>query len=604
MESGYLRSLGLDVCRVTTPLNLVDCWGRAREVSAVASGSCGGGGTPSSWRPPQLSFEALPGALGSGVAASEEGGSSCSRPPRCFRIATWNVLAPAYALRKSFPDVSPEWLGWALRQPRVEAVVAELDADVFCFQEVENPVELRPWLAARGLDVFFAPRAERADGCAVAWRTCLFRCASQLVISFDDELASVAPPETVQIRYARRNVALVVELVGLEAAQKVRVLVATTHLYWGPQHEDVRAWQLQVLLERVAERYGRDVSLAFCGDFNALPGGAAHSLLADGRADFPRNLRRVERFLFDRDISKTARPLRLLGFDAAVETETERSKRERGAGSAKANGFGPPPVYARAICEGRVLVSASRSLLSKRDCPASYFIDNRQTELSLAGLCAELSLDIRPERFFTRCVKCNGTVVFLGNAGSSAYATSRSEEFHAPCGATLYECGACSQVYWFSPNIDSASARAQQQVQSLVRLIELRGAACATGAGEVVLPAHPERVSESFLRDGGGRLEHVFRLRSVYGDVENDSDKAIVTNSKYGFHGCIDYIWLTAELYVRGAQRLRAPREHELRAAAAERGAAGQSLPSLVGSAWPSDHWPLSVDIELPAADP
>jgi len=70
----------------------------------------------------------------------------------------------------------------------------------------------------------------------------------------------------------------------------------------------------------------------------------------------------------------------------------------------------------------------------------------------------------------------------------------------------------------------------------------------------------------------------------------------MVTNAKHGFHGCIDYIWLTQDLYSMCSQRLRVFAAHELRAILPGE----ERLPSLVGPVWPSDHWPLAVDIAMP----
>ena len=91
------------------------------------------------------------------------------------------------------------------------------------------------------------------------------------------------------------------------------------------------------------------------------------------------------------------------------------------------------PIVARAARESRVLVSASRRpriplpknrdvrLIQRADAALAYFIDAREFNLSLAKLCIDasaidssscapkdLAVDLQPDRFFTRCVKCNG----------------------------------------------------------------------------------------------------------------------------------------------------------------------------------------------------
>merc|ERR1712107_647909 len=90
--------------------------------------------------------------------------------------------------------------------------------------------------------------------------------------------------------------------------------------------------------------------------------------------------------------------------------------------------------------------------------------------------------------------------------------------------------------------------------------------------------------SSRFLRDGGGKLEHGFvgGLRSVYEDLEIPTDAKAhvdavsVTNSKFGFHGLIDYIWLSPGLHRGMQRRLRLLTVADLRNSAACRAGSGR----------------------------
>ncbi|CAK9034564.1 CCR4-Not complex 3'-5'-exoribonuclease subunit Ccr4 (Carbon catabolite repressor protein 4) (Cytoplasmic deadenylase) (Glucose-repressible alcohol dehydrogenase transcriptional effector), partial [Durusdinium trenchii] len=405
------------------------------------------------------------------------------------------------------------------------------------------------WGLAPGLGyaTAFAQRPGRADGCLIG-------CVDTLSLSFDDCLAMQQLPLSVHSRFARKNVALVVEL-DLEGR---RFLLATTHLYWGSEHEDVRSWQLQVLLEHAATRFGCQKPLALCGDLNMLSSGDAYKFLRHGSLEVPRKFRNVERFLVDRDISKAAKPLRLLGLDVSVESPEEREERPEAALGLR---IARVPVVTRAAREARVLVSASKRLVNRADAALAYFIDAREFELSLAKLCIDLAVDLGPERFFTRCVKCNGLVLPLA---SNEKEQDRATAFGAPAnGIPLFTCTLCGQIYWFSHDLGSASARARLQVENLVNLVEELKRATPSDAAElgegVPTESRPDKAeafsSARFLRDGGGRLEHPWSLRSAFEDVEEDG---AVSNSKYGFHGCIDYIWLSPEF--RPSRRLRLPK--------------------------------------------
>ncbi|CAE7255358.1 unnamed protein product [Symbiodinium pilosum] len=204
------------------------------------------------------------------------------------------------------------------------------------------------------------------------------------------------------------------------------------------------------------------------------------------------------------------------------------------------------PIVARAAREDRVLVSASKKLVARADAALAYFLDARCFDKALARLCLDLSVDMNPERFFTRCVKCNGRVCPLANTEEEQ---DRAMAFGAPTDPSipLFTCSLCGQVYWWSKDQGSASARARHQVDKLVELVaQLR----EKGSGVAV--AEEGSSAGQFLRDGGGRLEQPWQLRSAYEDLEplneTEMQDKVLSNSKYGFHGCIDYIWLSLDL--------------------------------------------------------
>jgi len=55
-------------------------------------------------------------------------------------------------------------------------------------------------------------------------------------------------------------------------------VVATTHLAWGDPNEDVRIWQLSILLDELKNFSERWVVL--CGDFNSRPESQVYQLLS------------------------------------------------------------------------------------------------------------------------------------------------------------------------------------------------------------------------------------------------------------------------------------------------------------------------------------
>lgn len=191
------------------------------------------------------------------------------------RICSWNILASAYATCKAFPDVEPTVLAWPRRRPLIAAALLRLDADVVCLQEVDRPFED---LGMEDYDHVRAQRPDsRADGCIIAWRRNLFTLESQEVISFDDHLPVGMKEEG--SRFRRGNCALIAELRHTSKGERP-FAVATAHLCWEAECEDVRQVQISVFLRALephSKRLGHRTVL--CGDLNAMPGCASHGII-------------------------------------------------------------------------------------------------------------------------------------------------------------------------------------------------------------------------------------------------------------------------------------------------------------------------------------
>jgi len=85
------------------------------------------------------------------------------------RVATWNVLAAAYALPQRYAGVPPDDLDAQFRMPRVEARIDSLldSCDVVALQEVDG--DLAAWLRDVA-SVVHAPRPSSIDGVVLASR--------------------------------------------------------------------------------------------------------------------------------------------------------------------------------------------------------------------------------------------------------------------------------------------------------------------------------------------------------------------------------------------------------------------------------------------------
>lgn len=190
------------------------------------------------------------------------------------RLMSWNILAPAYATCANFPDAAPESLRWSRRASQIRAVFKKLAPDVVCLQEVEvdrDTAELGLPISADsfGCSSFCRPQG-RSDGCKVIWRTDRLKLIQECHLSYDDYLLPMH-----DARFRTGHIAVVVELQGIQGQQ---VVIVNTHLACGLIAEDVRLWQLSILLS-----YLQNFPLSctvLCGDFNSIPGGFVHRLLS------------------------------------------------------------------------------------------------------------------------------------------------------------------------------------------------------------------------------------------------------------------------------------------------------------------------------------
>jgi mRNA deadenylase 3'-5' endonuclease subunit Ccr4 len=197
---------------------------------------------------------------------------------KAVRICSWNVLAAAYATCKAFPDVEPSVFSWPRRRPPIAEALQRLNADVVCLQEADRPFED---LGLKEYDHVRAQRPDsRADGCIIAWKRGSMCFASKEVISFDQHIPSALHEDITDIemaRFRRGNVALIAEL---HPPNGQSFAVATAHLCWEADCEDVRQAQLRALLQALKPFSNRlHNRIVLCGDLNAMPGCASHALL-------------------------------------------------------------------------------------------------------------------------------------------------------------------------------------------------------------------------------------------------------------------------------------------------------------------------------------
>lgn len=264
-------------------------------------------------------------------------------------------------------------------------------------------------------------------------------------------------------------------------------------------------------------------------------------------------------------------------------------------------------LFERSRREKRVLVTTSKSLLSRKDCPPGTFLINPSTvpelERSLVNLFLLHGVRLQPDKFLTRCMVCNGNIVEVLDENEKTVIFSE-------CGApnlsdeveNVYRCDGCAQGYWWSNEPQSTATRVKDAAIHLLRICTRGGVPVE---GDLDFFEYDDSKEDKLigaevqvkLQEQGGvnevihwlknpNLSNPFVFRSAYGDQSSKSKDELIpfTNVTSGFVGLLDYILYEEKSLVQTG-RLRVPKSFtDLNHEGLHN---GHLLPS---NRWPSDH--------------
>lgn len=131
------------------------------------------------------------------------------------------------------------------------------------------------------------------------------------------------------------------------------------------------------------------------------------------------------RFLLDVHLGTLARRLRLLGVDAAYESED----------------IGDPALAALSAKEQRVMLSRDRGLLRRRELWAGAYVYSDRPDEQLRDVLERFAPRLAP---WSRCTACNGLLTEADKDSvreQLEHGTERSYDVFA-------QCTACERVYW------------------------------------------------------------------------------------------------------------------------------------------------------------
>ncbi|SCU90945.1 LADA_0F07228g1_1 [Lachancea dasiensis] len=227
---------------------------------------------------------------------------------KSFTVLSYNTLCQHYATPKMY-RFTPSWaLSWDFRREKLQEQILNYNTDIICLQEVESKTYEEFWaplLREHGYTGMFhaktrartmqAKDSKKVDGCCFFYRDSDFKIVYKETIDFSSiwmkHKKFLRTEDYLNRAMNKDNIAIVVKLQHQKSGE--HVWAVTTHLHWDPQFNDVKTFQVGVLLDHmektIKEHSGgtstqelKKVPVILCGDLNSTLDSAVYDLLRTG----------------------------------------------------------------------------------------------------------------------------------------------------------------------------------------------------------------------------------------------------------------------------------------------------------------------------------
>lgn len=224
---------------------------------------------------------------------------------KSFTLLSYNTLCQHYATPKMY-RYTPSWaLSWEYRRKKLKEQILKFNVDIICLQEVEAKTFedfWQPLLDKHGYTGIFYSKtraktmqtkdSKKVDGCCIFFKTSKFKLTHKDVMDFSGAWMKHKKFQRTEDYLNRAmnkdNVAIYLKLQHIQSGESVWVV--TTHLHWDPKFNDVKTFQVGVLLDHLESLLKehnpkQDVKkshVLICGDLNSYLNSAVYELLSTG----------------------------------------------------------------------------------------------------------------------------------------------------------------------------------------------------------------------------------------------------------------------------------------------------------------------------------
>lgn len=398
------------------------------------------------------------------------------------------------------------------------------------------------------------------DGCLIAYRSKLTLHSYENI--FFNDLSkiqyhnSVNSLHFVDQNFVRQNVAILAKFSFKTSPEKIFILTVG-HLFWNPEKPEIKLLQTAYWLEKMKnfslmEACNSQMNsstpqfypIIMTGDLNSTPDSEPYKLITESKyfdsnynvlIQSYKKIRQTDgiagdqtKFVCDSSLRHFAKWLRILGID--VKTSEEKPYDN---------------FFNQAKKDKRVILTTSRGMRLRSNCPRSSFISTDDLELSLVNLYREYDLTRCSSKILSLCSKCGGNIVIVDRHDERVVN-------YVPIDKVVYLCLECNQGYWKEDSDNSSYSRTMKLARRLDELLEANGILKQPLETDAPSGLPAEAFEMEALKADTlliGQPDRPDRLRSVFYPTEPE-----LTNWNKGFMATLDYIFVSQRISVLAAR--------------------------------------------------
>ena len=141
------------------------------------------------------------------------------------------------------------------------------------------------------------------------------------------------------------------------------------------------------------------------------------------------------KFLVDRMCGRLARWLRLIGFDTEYIDESKTV----------------PEIVYQSLRDQRIILTRNRKMSLTKGYSV-YFVQSENFVEQVKEVIKKFDIKLEKERFFSRCIECNGTLEEI----DKNLIRDKVPSFVWQTKEKFYKCKKCNKIYWQGSHLELA----------------------------------------------------------------------------------------------------------------------------------------------------